>query len=327
MRDPTCCRKSAAELLGQGGRGDSGRLLCELEAAGYLTTAAPLQPLIQPAKPFCTRDKASWHPHFDPLSYDNLHPVRRAAALKQQQAAREWQSLSSISCTRNQANDVSDAELRAAHVAIKSRTSTQFRLLTDAFRKFDADASGRISTKEVAEFLSQLNLRIEPRVLHALVGLADFDRDGEVSYAEFARLLTAEDVLNMKHTLCAAGEGATTTSRTTGRKAKEPREAFSLPVGTTASMVREFADSVKDKLLSRHFYLNDAFKALDTDRSGKVSDAELKMMLLKLNMHPPPGVLKAMLSLADQSGNGELDYKDFARWLSVGDIMSLKKCH
>ena len=38
-------------------------------------------------------------------------------------------------------------------------------------------------------------------VLENLIDFADFDGDGVINYAEFARVLTAEDVMRMKDTL------------------------------------------------------------------------------------------------------------------------------
>lgn len=46
------------------------------------------------------------------------------------------------------------------------------------------------------------------RVLDQLVDLADYDKDGLINYAEFARLITAEDVVNMKDSL--SGETSAT---------------------------------------------------------------------------------------------------------------------
>ena len=41
-------------------------------------------------------------------------------------------------------------------------------------------------------------------MLDNLLDYADFDGDGSIEYAEFARVLTADDVLKMKNTLQAA---------------------------------------------------------------------------------------------------------------------------
>ena len=42
--------------------------------------------------------------------------------------------------------------------------------------------------------------------MNRLIDLADFDGDGSINYAEFARIFTTEDISNMKQTLQAAGD-------------------------------------------------------------------------------------------------------------------------
>jgi len=58
---------------------------------------------------------------------------------------------------------------------------------------------------ELKQLAMELNLVIEDAVLEGIIALADHDGGGDISYAEFARVLTADDVMKMKDTLRAAG--------------------------------------------------------------------------------------------------------------------------
>ena len=58
---------------------------------------------------------------------------------------------------------------------------------------------------ELKQLAMELNIVIEDAVLEGIIALADHDGGGDISYAEFARVLTADDVMKMKDTLRAAG--------------------------------------------------------------------------------------------------------------------------
>ena len=56
--------------------------------------------------------------------------------------------------------------------------------------------------------LEEFNLGVPPEVQSALISLADFDGDGQINYAEFARIMTADDIGSMKNTLAATDHTA-----------------------------------------------------------------------------------------------------------------------
>lgn len=57
---------------------------------------------------------------------------------------------------------------------------------------------------ELKQLCMELNIQVEDAVLSGIIALADHDGGGDISYAEFARVLTADDVMKMKETLRAA---------------------------------------------------------------------------------------------------------------------------
>ena len=90
---------------------------------------------------------------------------------------------------------------------IRTKMLDRFAELRRAFRTIDKDASGAIESKEMREILLTFNLNIPEKVLNKILDLADYDGDGQIDYAEFARMMTADDLMNMKDTLEAAERG------------------------------------------------------------------------------------------------------------------------
>ena len=71
------------------------------------------------------------------------------------------------------------------------------------FEKIDEDHSGRLGKSEIRQLCVELNMPLPETVLDGLLLLADHDGDMSISYAEFARILTADDVMAMKQTTTA----------------------------------------------------------------------------------------------------------------------------
>jgi Ca2+-binding EF-hand superfamily protein len=57
-----------------------------------------------------------------------------------------------------------------------------------AFKKFDADGNGFISTKELGDILSRLGRRLSQRDIEAMVKSLDTSGDGKISFDEFCQL-------------------------------------------------------------------------------------------------------------------------------------------
>ena len=65
---------------------------------------------------------------------------------------------------------------------------------------------------EIRRLLFTANLvpeMVSPANLDTIIKMADFDGDGKINYAEFARMITAGDITNLKETLTAADESTT----------------------------------------------------------------------------------------------------------------------
>ena len=87
---------------------------------------------------------------------------------------------------------------------IQNKMKDKFAEVRRAFRSLDADASGQLDMNEFKAMLIMFNLGTVPDiVINAIYKMTDFDGSGTISYAEFARLVTTEDVNNMKNTISA----------------------------------------------------------------------------------------------------------------------------
>jgi len=89
------------------------------------------------------------------------------------------------------------------HDILKQKLSTRFTKLTNAFRLVDSDGSGTCDRRELHRMLNHLSPAASNEVLDRIIDLADYDGDGVIKYAEFARVFTEENVHKMKRTLSA----------------------------------------------------------------------------------------------------------------------------
>jgi len=103
---------------------------------------------------------------------------------------------------------VTAKELQQAQQAIKTKLLTKYPNITTALRKIDTKGDGYLSREEVKEMLrfNELLKRIDyyTGALHGsiteacadtLCDYVDKDRDGKLNYNEFARVLTADNIL------------------------------------------------------------------------------------------------------------------------------------
>ena len=85
---------------------------------------------------------------------------------------------------------------------IKEKVATRFAELRRAFRTMDETAAGAIDLATFKTALPfMLNLGVPERIMTRLASIADFDGNGMINFAEFARLLTAESLKTIKQTL------------------------------------------------------------------------------------------------------------------------------
>ena len=221
---------------------------------------------------------------------------------------------------------ITETELRAAHTKIRNHFSTRFSQVRRGFMLLDEDASGKLSYAELRSILLMFNLQIPAKHVQKIIELADMDGNGVIDYAEFARIISAEDICSLKNTLSNNPDSAATYTKTTGLTKKSYREgAAQMRPGVTEAQVNEAAQAFKGELEEKYSRLTDAFKFIDSDRTGTLDRPEVMKLLVEFNI---PDISKAtietLIDFADYDGDGEINYAEFARVLTADDVMAMK---
>ena len=77
------------------------------------------------------------------------------------------------------------------------------------------------------------NLGIPDNIINKLIDLADFDGDGSINYAEFARIFTTESVFKLKNTLSATADPGNVENR------------YNMLMGGKKNLDKETGDNVR----------------------------------------------------------------------------------
>jgi len=209
---------------------------------------------------------------------------------------------------------ISDDQLRQVHTLVKQRLSTQFGEIRKAFREFDKDKSGNISAKECTDALLSLNVNLPRKWLDHLVNVADYDRDGEINYKEFARILTVDDITKIKKD-GVEDEGLVDLSH---KDVYKP--------GITRSEMRAAQGKIRDMLLERGG-LTKMFRSIDEDKSGTASRKEMRMLIRKLNLETVirPHIIEELIDLMDCDKDEQITMAEFSRVITAEDVFDMKE--
>ena len=145
----------------------------------------------------------------------------------------------------------------------------------------DEDSSGKLSYDELKSVVMMFNLKIPAKIVQKIIELADWDGSGDIDYAEFARIISADDILQLKDTLTGdvinAGERAGTV-KIKGLKAKKAnREGpATMREGVTEKDLRYAQTQLRQEIEEKYSKITDAFKFIDADRTGKCERDEIK---------------------------------------------------
>lgn len=133
-----------------------------------------------------------------------------------------------------------------------------------------------------------------------LVNIADEDRDGEINYHEFTRILTADDITKIKV------EGA----EEQGLVQKEAAVWWNQAKNITREDMQSAQSMMAERLMERGGILK-MFRVMDEDKSGRLSRGEVRMMVGLLNLETiiRPAVLEELVDMMDVDGDGAILYK------------------
>jgi Ca2+-binding EF-hand superfamily protein len=220
---------------------------------------------------------------------------------------------------------ITETELRAAHTKIRDHFSTRFSQVRRGFMLLDEDASGKLSYAELRSILLMFNLQIPAKHVQKIIELADMDGNGVIDYAEFARIISAQDICSLKNTLSNNPDSAVSYTKTAGLTKKKYREgAAQMRPGVTEKQVNEAAQAFKGELEEKYSRLTDAFKFIDSDRTGTLDRPEVLRLLTEFNIPDiSHATIETLIDFADYDGDGEINYAEFARVLNSKDVFAL----
>jgi len=209
---------------------------------------------------------------------------------------------------------ISDDQLKMVHKIVKQRLATQYSEIRTAFRAFDKDHSGNISAKECTEALLALNVGVPRKWIDHLVNIADYDRDGEINYKEFARILTSEDITKIKK------EGA----EEEGLVDSERKDWYNEENGITKKDIFNAQSKIRDMLMERGG-LTKMFRNVDEDKSGWCSRAEMRRLVMNLNLETVirPKVIEEIINMMDVDKDDHINFKEYARVITAENILDL----
>ncbi len=303
----------------------------------------PHHPLISPR-----RDAVPWRDVIGRLDYPEVgteqvkqEAMRLAQAKRDRIAAeRMKEGLHQMKVVEQCEDDgITEEMLREAHNKIREHFETRFTQVRKGFRILDEDGSGKLSYAELKSIVMMFNLDIPGKVVQKIIELADWNGDGSIDYAEFARIVTADDILHLKDTLQANGWGGQSnvvdqsgkqvgTVKLNLRKEKKyQREGPAvLRPGVSPTELREAQKALAGELQEKYVRMTDAFKFIDSDRTGKLGREEIKRLMIEFNLvNIREETIENLIDFADFDGDGVINYAEFARVLTADDVLNMKQ--
>jgi len=213
---------------------------------------------------------------------------------------------------------------------MQNKMRERFAEVRRGFRQLDKDASGSLDKEEFKHILTMFNLQQIPEaVVDKILMLTDYDGDGTVNFAEFARLITTNNVLDMKKTLSALGEDTINAAKVRARMKeganvdKETGTNVKLRrTGPGLEKMRRFHRTLRE-LLAAEFGEGDrgmrmCFAKIDADGSGLARRAELRNFLKKYSRSTPDQVISGLIDYVDTDGDAKtLSLPEFLKMMSA----------
>jgi Ca2+-binding EF-hand superfamily protein len=179
--------------------------------------------------------------------------------------------------------------------AIKSRLGTGQAELLRAFKFFDRDRSGTIHLKEFQEAMKiYAMLEFSDELAEKLMKEFDEDGNGEIDYQEFTTLVmgSTKDDLTSLNTVAST-------------------EHVSTAAGNDMMMLRR-------KVRTQWKDLLQAFRDVDTDKSGTLDESELRRVLSRFNIDLHESQFKELMEQIDEDRDGEVSYAEFMKFFGKG---------
>jgi len=244
---------------------------------------------------------------------------RRNDASRRSAAVAAASGAGAISLLSSKGPVITEKELKASHDKIRNHFATRFTEVRRGFRLLDEDHSGRLDRDELKAVLMMFNLDIKAHLIDKIIDIADADGSGDIDYAEFAQIMTCENILELNH-----GANAKNFADLKGAPAKRVGGP-TIRAGVNPKEVQYAQQCLKATLLEKYSRLTDAFKHIDSDRTGHLEREEVKKLLVDFNIPDiKDAAIETLIDFADYDGDGEINYAEFARVLTADDVMAMK---
>jgi len=273
--------------------------------------------------------KIAWKPFYGSLpppmirgpgSFGTLPPLRKDRVVQHV----EQRAVKKVEVSERMA---SSEEVAYWFAIIQNKMKDRFSEVRKAFRSLDADASGQLDPDEFKRMLEMFNLeKVPDLIISTIYKLTDFDGNGTISYAEFARLLTTDNVNDMKKTVSALddsamaakaarvmAQGSTNVDKELGYNTKLRK------TGPGLAKMRRFHATLRDILMAEFGEgekgMKACYKMMDADGSGLVRRAEMRTFMKKFSKATPDNVISGIIDYVDTDGDSKT--LSLAEWLKM----------
>jgi Ca2+-binding EF-hand superfamily protein len=167
-------------------------------------------------------------------------------------------------------------------------SSAQRKVLAKVFSDLDKDLDGKITFFELKEYLLSHRVSVSDSDVKTLMRNADINGDGGVDFKEFVRVLKESEsggwflIRNM------------------------------LPLVTTGGVKRTLSEEPERLTTAERKVFSKYFADIDKNNDGEINYFELKDFMVSIGFHVTEADIKGMMREADTSGDGRIDFTEFA---------------